>query len=167
MRIFPISVIIGLLIAALTGCGDSKAPRLQAGDAAPPFTLVRLDHQSITFPDAYRGRPVIIRFWADWCPFCDREMQAIEAVYQRHRAQGLAVLAVNMTQDRATVEQFIQKIGVTYDALLDETAATANAYGVVGIPTTFFIGRDGRIRLKMLGETESALFEKLAVELLQ
>jgi hypothetical protein len=69
-------------------------------------------------------------------------MKAIEAVYQRHKGKGLEVLAINAGQDKATIDAFIKKIGVSYPALLDEKSTIARSYGVVGLPTTFFI--DGK-----------------------
>jgi cytochrome c biogenesis protein CcmG/thiol:disulfide interchange protein DsbE len=77
------------------------------------------------------------------------------------------VLAVNAGQSRQEVEAFIGRIGVTYAALLDEKAAISRQYGVVALPTTYFVGADGRIRGKVLGEADEATFERLAVDLLQ
>jgi hypothetical protein len=85
----------------------------------------------------------------------------------RHRERGLAVIAVNAGQSRQEVDAFIGRIGVTYPALLDEKAAISRQYGVVALPTTYFVGADGRIRGKVLGEADEATFERLAVDLLQ
>jgi peroxiredoxin len=94
-------------------------------------------------------------------------MKAIEAVYQRHKGKGLEVLAINAGQDKATIDAFIKKIGVSYPALLDEKSTIARTYGVVGLPTTFFIDGKGIVRAKIVGEADEATFERHALELLQ
>lgn len=94
-------------------------------------------------------------------------MKAIEAVYQRHQGKGLHVLAVNAGQDKATIEAFIKKIGVSYPALLDEKSAIAKSYGVVGLPTTYFVDGQGIIRAKIIGEADEATFERQLLEMLR
>ena len=93
-------------------------------------------------------------------------MKAIDKVYQRRKGKGLQVLAVNAGQDKEAVAAFIKKIGVSYPALLDEKSAIARQYGVVGLPTTYFVGADGIIKAKVVGEADEATFDSLAGELL-
>ena len=152
----------------LTSCGDSgPSINLNIGSSAPAFQTSKADGNTASFPTAYRGKPLVIRFWADWCKYCEGEMKAIETVYQRHQASGLEVLAINAGQDKATINAFMQKIGVTYPALLDENSAIARSYGVVGLPTTFFIDAQGIVRAKIVGEADAATFERQVVELLK
>lgn len=155
-----------MLFAMLFVACEGGAPNLNTGAAAPAFSAARLDGTTARFPDNFRGKPVIIRFWAEWCRYCESEMKAIDRVYQKRRAQGLEVLAVNAGQDRETVAAFIKKIGVSYPALLDEESVIARQYGVVGLPTTYFVGADGIIKNKVVGEADEAVFDKLAGELL-
>lgn len=163
-----LKLLIPLLAAlVLTACDGGNASRLNTGDAAPRFTASNLDASTVRFPDDLRGKAVVIRFWADWCRYCEDEMKAIERVWQRHKSEGLEVIAVNAGQDKLAVAAFIKKIGVTYPALLDETASISRQYGVVALPTTYFVGKDGKIRTKVLGEADEATFERVAVELLK
>jgi peroxiredoxin len=155
-----------LLAGLLAGC-DASAPRLNAGDPAPPFKLAQPDGKPVNFPEDFRGKPVVVRFWAEWCRFCEKEMKDIEQVWQRHKDQGLTVLAVNVGQDSASVDNYVRKLGVTYPPLVDEKSETARRYGVVGLPTTYFVDREGKIRSKVLGEAEKETFERLAVEAMQ
>ena len=113
------------------------------------------------------GKPVVIRFWADWCKYCEPEMKAIEVVYQRHKGKGLEVFAINAGQDKPAVAAFIIKLGVTYPVLLDEQSAIAKRYGVVGLPTTYFVDAKGVVRGKVIGEADEAVFERHALELLK
>lgn len=166
MRTF---IIVASLLA-IAGCGGKPPAKLNVGDIAPTFQTVRLDGLPAHFPAAWAGRPVVIRFWADWCKFCAGEMKAIETVYQRHKGtggQGLEVIAVNAGQDRKTVEAFIRKIAVSYPALLDEQSKIARSYGVVGLPTTYFVDAKGIVRAKVIGEADEATFERHALELLK
>jgi peroxiredoxin len=156
-----------LLAVLLSACGGEPPKNLNTGDIAPTFQTTRLDGAAAHFPAAWTGKPVVVRFWADWCRYCEGEMQAIEKVYPRHKAKGLEVIAINAGQDRKTVETFIRKIGVSYPALLDENAKIAKQYGVVGLPTTFFVDAKGIVRGKVIGEADEATFEHHALELLK
>lgn len=157
-----------LLALVLAACGGGEpAAKLNVGGMAPTFQTYRLDGGPAHFPAAYAGKPVVIRFWADYCKFCEGEMKAIEAVFQRHKGKGLEVLAINAGQDRAAVEAFVKKIGITYPALLDEKSAIAKQYGVVGLPTTYFVDAKGIVRAKVVGEADEATFERHALELLK
>ncbi|MDP2794628.1 MAG: TlpA disulfide reductase family protein [Sulfurisoma sp.] len=154
-------ILLPLLLASCEG----GAPKLNTGDKAPAFSAVKPDGTIVTFPGDYAGKPVVIRFWADWCRYCEGEMKLIENVYQRQKNHGLQVLAINAGQDRETVVAFMRKIGVSYPALLDEKSEIARRYGVVGLPTTYFVGADGVVKSKVVGEADEATFERHAQEL--
>jgi cytochrome c biogenesis protein CcmG/thiol:disulfide interchange protein DsbE len=158
---------IGLLLAALflVACGE-EAPKLQNHQPAPAFALPDLDGKIWNFPQDFQSQVVVVRFWADWCPFCAPEMRDIEPIQQELHNQGLRVLAVNVRQDRDTAARFIAKLGISYPVLLDEEGALARQYGVTGLPTTYFIDRSGRLHTRILGEAPPQLFDKLVRELL-
>ncbi len=164
MRLFTLLLSLTLLGA----CGsDNPAIKLNIGDPAPKFATVTVDGKNVPFSEAYAGKPVVIRFWADWCKYCEGEMRGIEGVYQQHRGKGLAVLAINAGQDKATIQAFINKVGFTYPVLMDESSAIARSYGVVGLPTTYFVDAAGIIRAKIVGEADAATFERQALALLK
>jgi peroxiredoxin len=154
-------------LVLLTACGGEPVAKLNLGDPAPAFATQRLDGGKVDFPAAAAGRPLVIRFWADWCKYCEPEMKAIDAVYRRHRDKGLEVFAINAGQDQATVEAFIRKLGVAYPVLLDEQSSIARRYGVVGLPTTYFVDAEGVVRGKVIGEADEAVFERHALALLK
>ena len=153
------------LAALLASCGE-EAPRLISGEPTPAFTLERLCGGSLHFPDDLRGDVVAIRFWADWCPFCEGEMRDLEPVYRRYRDQGLVILAINVRQDRERAAAFIEKIDIDYEVLLDPGGETTRNYGVIGLPTTFLLGRDGRLHAKIIGESTPAVFTEIVRDLL-
>jgi peroxiredoxin len=161
MRILSLACLV--LLAA---CGGDQAAKLNLGDPAPAFRTERLGGGSVDFPAA-AGKPLVIRFWADWCKYCEPEMKAIEVVYQRHKDKGLEVFAINAGQDKPAVAAFIKKLGVTYPVLLDEQSAIAKRYGVVGLPTTYFVDAKGVVRGKVIGEADEAVFERHALDLLK
>jgi len=162
---FALPFLVALL---LTGCGGGKAPtKLNIGDIAPDFQTVRPDGAPAQFPAGWAGKPLVIRFWADWCKYCEGEMKAIESVYQRLKPRGLDVIAVNAGQDKKTVTEFMRKLGVSYPALMDEDSVIAKRYGVVGLPTTYFVDGRGIVRAKLVGEADEASFERAALEILK
>lgn len=153
------------LLLVLAGCGSSQ-PQLQNGQPAPGFSLPRLEGGRADFPGGFAGQVVAIRFWADWCPFCEEEMSDLEPVYRELKDRGLTILAVNVRQDADTAERFIRDLGITYGVLLDEEGAVARGYGVMGLPTTFFVDREGVLRAKILGESTPDVFTGIVNELL-
>ena len=159
--------ILLIALVVLAACSGEPPPKLSRGDTPPAFETVRLDGARVAFPADFAGRPVVVRFWADWCKYCEGEMKDIESSYQRHKAAGINVLAVNVGQDRATAAAFVGKLGVSYPALLDEEAKIAKRYGVVGLPTTYFIGRDGKVAAKQVGEMTISAFEQQVAELVK
>ena len=162
MRI--VSVLLLLLVAACGG--DTPAAKLNVGMAAPAFEARTMDGSPATLA-AWAGKPLVIRFWADWCKYCEGEMKDIEKVYQRLKPRGLDVIAVNAGQDKKTVTEFMRKLGVSYPALMDEDSAIAKRYGVVGLPTTYFVDGKGIVRAKLIGEADEASFERAALEILK
>jgi peroxiredoxin len=139
---------------------------LAKGQPAPAFHLSQMDQGSLNFPDDLKNKVVAIRFWADWCPFCKTEMHDIEPVYQKYKDQGLVILAINVRQNQETVQAFIQKLNISYHVLLDESGKVARAYGVSGLPITFFMGRDGTLQTRILGESTPQTFETIIQGLL-
>jgi cytochrome c biogenesis protein CcmG, thiol:disulfide interchange protein DsbE len=160
-RILPWLMIFALLVS---GCSGERAT-VANGEAAPGFELEQLAGGTVALDDL-RGTVVAVRFWADWCPFCRREMGDLEPVYQRLRGQGLEILAVNAGQERARVERFVERVDYSYPTLLDPDAAVARRYGVIAIPVTYFIDREGIVRGRILGESDAATFERMAQPLL-
>jgi cytochrome c biogenesis protein CcmG, thiol:disulfide interchange protein DsbE len=159
--------IVLIALMALSACSSEPPPKVSRGDTAPAFETVRLDGTPVRFPADFAGRPVVVRFWADWCKYCEGEMKGIEPIYQRTKGQGVEVLAVNAGQDRATAAAFVAKLGISYPALLDEDAKIAKRYGVTGLPTTYFIDRRGKIAAKQIGEMTATAFEQRVTELAQ
>jgi thiol-disulfide isomerase/thioredoxin len=130
--------------------GDIPAP--QKGFLAPDFELETLDHTVYKLSDL-RGKPVLINFWASWCPPCRSEMPAIQNVYDEYRDQGFEVLAINSTHqdnlgDAITFAQIRQ---LTFPILLDRDGAVGNLYEIRSLPTSYFIDKKGIIQDVVIG----------------
>lgn len=158
--------LLPLCLALLTACA-AEPDNINLGQAAPTFEATSLAGTPMRFPADAAGKPLVIRFWADWCRFCEPEMREMEPIYQDKKTQGLEIYAINAGQDRATVEAFARKLGISYPVLLDEDAQVAKRYGVVGLPTTYFIDRNGVVRGKLLGEMSREVFLRQVTGLLE
>ena len=155
-------ILIGLLGAMLVVRGSATSPTA-IGSLAPDFSVVDLDGTPISLGDL-RGRPVIVNFWASWCVPCVDEFPLLRDVADRHRDDGLAVVGI-VYQDRTqAARDFMERNGGTWPAAMDPDGRVADAYAIVGPPETFFIGRDGTIMARVLGQfTEATLDDKVAV----
>jgi peroxiredoxin len=118
---------------------------LKVGDVAPDFLAVDLQGNPVNLSD-FRDRPVIVNFWATWCAPCLIEMPELQAAYEAHADDELAILAVNREEDAKTVEQyFYDEMELTFTPLLDEQAFVAGLFGVFNMPSSYFINGDGVI----------------------
>lgn len=141
------------LSADKTGAStNGKIPAPQAGFLAPDIVLKSLTGETIKLSDL-RGQAVLVNLWATWCPPCREEMPTLEEMYNEYKDQGLVVLGVNMTyqDDAQAVLPFVQKHGLNFPILLDETGKTGNAYQMKSLPSSFFINREGMITEVVIG----------------
>jgi peroxiredoxin len=147
-------------LALVQGCGGDLVV-LKPMDPAPPFALEDLEGKSTSLEEL-EGKYVMLRFWADWCKSCRWEMPLVEEKYRQYHEAGLEVLALNVRQDRDTAARFARDVGVTYPVLLDRDGSTAEAYGVIGLPTSFLLDREGRVMEEVIGDmTRRSLSELL------
>ena len=155
-------ILLGVLVATLLARGSGTSPTA-IGNVAPDFSLADLDGNPINLAEL-RGRPVIVNFWASWCVPCIEEFPLLREAANRHTDEGLVVIGI-IYQDRAqAAREFMARFGATWAAAADPDGRVAEAYGIRGPPETFFIGRDGRIAARVLGQFSSAtLDEKVAV----
>jgi cytochrome c biogenesis protein CcmG, thiol:disulfide interchange protein DsbE len=155
-----------LLVFLLAGCGEEAIKSPGNGEAAPAFQAENLAGGRVKVPADLGGRVVALRFWADWCPYCRKEMAELQPVYARLHPHGLEILAVNVAQSRATAQRFVEPLGIRYPVLLDPDGATARAYGVRALPVTYLLDRYGVVRGKIVGEATPDVFEQQIMKLL-
>ena len=120
--------------------------------AAPDFTLEDMDGESYKLHD-YRGKVVLVNFWATWCPPCRKEMPALEALYKKLGGDSFAVLAVNQWEDPDHVCAYTGELNVfpTFPILFDPESKITADYGVKGLPTSFLIDKKGRLAYRAVG----------------
>jgi peroxiredoxin len=122
--------------------GEEKSRTVKIGQPAPPFTLRSPDGEVIRLKD-FVGQPLLINFWATWCPPCRFEMPLLQDTYEKYRDQGLVVLGVDVQEGPELVKPFLEQYGLTFPVALDRSGAVSSAYRVMGLPTTVFVDRDG------------------------
>jgi peroxiredoxin len=134
----------------------AAAPVIDA--AAPDFTLTNLDGEEVSLSD-FRGRPVIVNFWATWCVPCRREMPAFQRAFEAYQADDLVILALDVEENAAQVEPFVEELGLTFEVLYDSQGEVNDTYQVTGLPRTVFIDRQGVIRHIQVGEVQEVLLK--------
>ena len=109
----------------------------------PEFSGATADGQRVSL-DSLQGKVVILNFWATWCLECRPEMPMFERLHREFGAQGLSVVGINAREGATAVRVYAKELGLTFPLILDPRGTINAAYGVIGLPTTFLIGRDGR-----------------------
>ncbi|HEY5734708.1 MAG TPA: TlpA disulfide reductase family protein, partial [Gammaproteobacteria bacterium] len=138
--------------------GHSKAAKrgLQpyAGDLTPgPFSLKGMDGRSYTLED-FHGRVILLNFWATWCPPCVHEMPSMQALQDQFPDNDFHVVAINMAEEPAVIEEFLQKMDVDFTILLDSDGQVLRDWKVFAFPTSYILGRDGEIVYAGFGAIE-------------
>jgi len=148
---------LGMGLSASWGMA-SRPPLL--GSPAPSFQLTNLAGENGSL-DQYRGKVVLLNFWATWCKPCTKEMPAMQTAYDALRDQGFVVLAINELEDVPKVREHIAEHRHTFEVLLDPDNHVANQYGVVGLPVSIFIDKTGHVRKIVKGGllTEESITE--------
>ncbi|WP_108306279.1 peroxiredoxin family protein [Metalysinibacillus jejuensis] len=139
-----------------------KQTGLRKGDTPPDFTLTTVDGEEVTLSD-YKGKKVILNFWASWCPPCKAEMPHMQKYYEKKaKEQNFEILAVNLTSEEKgdrLVEKFLQSYGITFPVPMDEDGSLAKTYQVITIPSTFILNTDGQIEHSIIGPMNEDLLE--------
>ncbi len=153
-----------LLLRGRVACAGSALR-----DAAPDFSLEDLDGH-IHALSSYRGKVVLLNFWASWCPPCRLEMPSIERLYQSKLKRPVIVLGITQgeTSDNAFASLGLFKPMPTFPILLDRKGQVAKSYAVQGLPSSFLLSKDGKIFIRAEGARDfsSAAMLKLVDELL-
>jgi len=161
----PLVVLAALAFAAAAGAAELKP---WTGGATPPLVLPDLHGRTHRLAD-YRGKVVLVNFWATWCAPCLEEMPSIERLRQSLAGKPFEVLAVNIGEPPGRIERFLEKMPLGFPMLLDRDTGAAKAWKARVVPATFLVGPDGRIRYVRYGELDwsSEPVRKTVAELLQ
>jgi cytochrome c biogenesis protein CcmG, thiol:disulfide interchange protein DsbE len=159
----PLAVVpVLLLLAYGFWTNPREIPSPLIGKPAAKFTLTSFAGDPVSL-ERYRGRVVMLNFWASWCrPACYEEAPVIERTWQAYRDKGVVVLGVDVQDQDEAARKFIEQFQHTFPNAPDPGGRVAVDYGVYGVPETFFIDRQGRVRFKQVGElTDDIARERL------
>jgi len=172
-------LVFGLLVVALAPAASADEPALAAllkaldlrgypaRTAPPQFSGSTLDARQLSMTE-YRGTVIVLTFWASWCLECRVEMPALERLQREFSSRGFAIVGVNARESKEAVRRYAKELGLTFPLVLDRDGKVNALYGVIGLPTTFLVGRDGRVIALAIGprQWESAPARRLIEALL-
>jgi cytochrome c biogenesis protein CcmG/thiol:disulfide interchange protein DsbE len=119
--------------------------------AAKSFTLESLGGNEEIGLENFKGKPIVINFWATWCGPCKQEIPFFEKTWKEYKDKGVVFIGIDVMDDKENAVEFIETLGISYTNLYDPSGKTSNAYGVVALPATFFIDKNGNIAVKHYG----------------
>jgi peroxiredoxin len=155
------------LILALTG--SFAFGSASVGDAVPSFEATTLDGQRINSSDLKNNSPMLIVFWASWCPYCVRDVPKLNRLFSNYGSKGLVMLAINpgVNDSIKRIEQFVKNHGAAYPIAFDEGSTIARGFGIFGAPTYFLVDKSGVVRYRgneLPEEIEKLLDSSLAAK---
>jgi peroxiredoxin len=162
------SVLVAIVVALVLWIllRPQQASRDAVHQPAPDFSLTDIAGRPLAL-SSYRGKVVLLDFWATWCEPCKIEIPHFVEMQTRYGTQGLQVIGISLDDDEKPVRDFGQQYKINYPVAIGD-AKLAQAYGgVLGLPITFLIDREGRIYKRHIGQTEFSIFEKEVQELLR
>jgi cytochrome c biogenesis protein CcmG, thiol:disulfide interchange protein DsbE len=161
-------VAVCLAIYFLEHQSPPSAPRAAPADRAlaPDFSLPDLTGRRLGL-STYRGKVVLLDFWATWCDPCREEIPHFVELQNKYRDRGFQILSVSMDDGPEPVRDFYQRFKMNYPVVMGNAKMGELYGGVLGLPIAFLIGRDGRIYGKHIGATDITVFEEEIISLLQ
>ena len=148
-----LAILIGLPLTGVLAKEDQALTAIPDRPLAPDFALNDPEGHTQRLAD-YRGKPVILNFWATWCPPCREEMPSMQRAYEALKADGIAVIAINVGEDLDAIEQFLEDEPVDFALPMDTDSKVAQRYPMRGLPATFVIDPQGRLAFSAMGSRE-------------
>jgi cytochrome c biogenesis protein CcmG, thiol:disulfide interchange protein DsbE len=150
--VMAVLALVGLLGYGLLSKGGSS---IAIGDPAPDKVLSRIDGSGSGDIADYRGKWVLVNFWASWCAPCRSEARALESFHRQHSGQGFTVLGINLDDTTDDAVEFVRRYGLTYPQLRDgDGSDRRDAYGMTGFPESFLVDPDGKLALIRRGPVD-------------
>jgi thiol-disulfide isomerase/thioredoxin len=159
LLIFSMLISPALSVPAMAAMPASVG--VQAGQTAPDFTLKDLNGHPVTLSQ-FKGKVVVLNFWATWCPPCRAEMPSMERLNEVYGSKDFVILAVNVEEDgKETVKAFLEKNPHNFTILLDSELKAQDLYGVYQFPETFIINKKGQVVERVIGAVDWSSVEVL------
>lgn len=141
--------------------------QVKEGNPAPNFELTTLAGETVQLSD-YKGKKVILNFWATWCPPCKAEMPHMQNFYEKNKGNDIEIIAVNLTsmdKGKTDIENFVKEYGLTFDIPVDEEGTIGAQYQAFSIPTSYIIDSNGIITKKIIGPMDEGMMKTLTNEI--
>ncbi|PCI28518.1 MAG: hypothetical protein COB67_06230 [SAR324 cluster bacterium] len=153
--------LLGLLLYGVFYASNPKSiPSALIDKKASAFTVTTFDGKTISLEE-FKGKPVILNFWASWCVACRKEAHIIEAAHQKYTPQGAVFIGIAINDTREDSLKFIRRYGKSYKLAPDDKVGNISLnYGITAVPETFFIDKEGIIRYKTLGAVTADSMEE-------
>lgn len=148
---FSLFVVFNLFV--LTLHAQQTLTPLPDKKMAPELVLLDMEGVKHNIRD-YRGKPVIINFWATWCPPCRRELPSMNRAWKKIKEEGIVMIAVDVGEDEDTIFTFMGDYPIDFTVLLDSSGEISAKWPVVGLPTTFVLDKEGRLVYQAIGGRE-------------
>jgi peroxiredoxin len=154
-----------LLMCAAAALGEAPEPALLLHKPAPAFTRKDLDGNRVSLR-GYRGKVILLNFWATWCGPCGLELPRFAEWEKQYGPEGLQVIAVSMDDSARPVRAFVRGLNLNYPVVLGDSKLGTRFGGILGLPVTFLIARDGRVTARVVGGADLSAMENRVKELL-
>jgi peroxiredoxin len=120
------------------------------GKKAPEFTINDLSGKGVSL-SSFAGKPILLNFWATWCPYCREERAYLNSIYKEYKDKGLVIIAVSIDKSAEIVRNYLKRMPADFVILHDNNNDAASTYGVYSLPTNFLIDRNGIIKHRFIG----------------
>jgi cytochrome c biogenesis protein CcmG, thiol:disulfide interchange protein DsbE len=163
--IVAVAVAFGVYFLTRPSRSDKESAANAEPALAPDFSLPDLSGRHLEL-STYRGKVVLLDFWATWCDPCREEIPRFVELQKKYGAQGLQIIGVSMDDGPEAVRDYYQRFKMNYPVVMGNAKVGELYGGILGLPIAFVIGRDGRIYAKHIGATDVSVFEKEIAKLL-
>ena len=155
-----------ILNSSAASTQDFSAVPVNVDFAAPELTLEDLSGKSVSLKD-HLGSVVLVNLWATWCPPCREEMPTLQSFYEKHKADGFVLIAINQEETSDVVMPFVKEFGLTFPVWLDIDYQAQRAFNTMNLPSSYVIDRNGRVRLMWIGGISKKNLEKYVPDLIE
>ncbi|MFD3257866.1 redoxin domain-containing protein [Paenibacillus lentus] len=154
LGLFAVGAIVWIIYSSNQDDDKQQKARLAIGEAAPNFEVTNTHGDQVSLSD-YKGKVVVLNFWASWCEPCVKEMPLINEVFQSNQSD-VATLFVNAGESKGTVNEFLSAHQFEFPVMIDVTGKVSRLYGIVGLPVTYIIDKKGNLHQSVVGEITSS-----------
>lgn len=160
-KLLVVAIVVSAAVAIFFFARSPRANKssVAPGNLAPEFSLPQLNGTSLQL-SSYRGKVVLLDFWATWCEPCRQEIPSFVDLQTKYGAQGLQIMGVSMDDGPEPVQIFCRQFKMNYPVVMGNAKLGDLYGGVLGLPIAFLIDRDGRIRMRHIGATDPDIIEK-------